>query len=273
MNGWKSSFSPDTPCWTDFSDLIARLRDDRFPGACDLNGLMPEGACNEAGHPVQFVPADALPGVAYEEHIHATGQVSTRAENWHDLFNAIIWAGYPRLKSAMNAMHHTAMPGSTPQGRGRLRDALTLFDECGVVFASSDRDLLEALAIRHWGKIFSHAEAAQSVFIIGHAMLEKLLQPYKSMTANALLVEIPSELQALPRARIRSALDTMLASELLAGSLFESSKDLSPLPLMGLSGWWPGGAQDRRFYDDPDVFRQPPEGFSPAPVFSIAGQA
>jgi len=33
------------------------------------------------------------------------------------------------------------------------------------------------------------------------------------------------------------------------------SADLSPLPLMGIPGWWAGGPQDQSFYDDQSVFR------------------
>jgi len=42
-------------------------------------------------------------GLHYEERIARKGAIATRAENWHDLFNALIWLRYPSLKRALNA--------------------------------------------------------------------------------------------------------------------------------------------------------------------------
>ena len=47
-----------------------------------------------------------------------------------------------------------------------------------------------------------------------------------------------------------------LADRLRGGDLLDVTKDLSPLPLMGVPGWW-GGGQDEAFYADKDVFRPP----------------
>ena len=99
------------------------------------------------------------------------------------------------IRSAMNALHHGAMTPAREFGRGKLRDALTLFDECGVIVATSRHQHLEALSQRAWTQVFDSRVKQWGpgirVFITGHAMLEKLLDPYKSMTANALLVRVP----------------------------------------------------------------------------------
>jgi hypothetical protein len=51
--------------------------------------------------------------------------------------------------------------------------------------------------------------------------------------------------------------DEMLADGVRKGSLLETPGDLSPLPLMGIPGWWDGGEQDDEFYADGNVFRVP----------------
>ncbi|TGT79046.1 DUF3025 domain-containing protein, partial [Mesorhizobium sp. M8A.F.Ca.ET.161.01.1.1] len=51
-------------------------------------------------------------GLHYETRI-ARGRIATRADNWHDLFNALVWAAYPQLKRALNVQqcrHIEAMP-------------------------------------------------------------------------------------------------------------------------------------------------------------------
>jgi hypothetical protein len=273
MSGWRATIDTRLPYWEDVAAPLAALGNDEFPATAELNRLLPASARNQQGTAIQFVPAETIPGVSYEEHIFSSGQVSTRSKHWHDLFNAMIWMTFPRLKSAMNTLHHASMHQSTDGARGRHRDALTLFDECGVIYVSADQAVLEALAQRDWSLVFAGDEGSwrgnRRMHIVGHAMLEKLLQPYKAMTANALLLHVPASLLAGSRETVRARLDTALAEEMLAGRGFSSSADLSPLPLMGIPGWWPGGEQDESYYADKTVFRPPPEKFQPAGVFSI----
>ena len=102
----------------------------------------------------------------------------------------------------------------------------------------------------------------------GHALLEKFTQPYKAITAHAVLLV----LDALTGRSIASDpiryLDGVLAGQLLEGRLFTAPAHLSPLPLMGLEGWWEG-PQDEAFYADRAVFRPLPVGRNPSPVFRL----
>ena len=75
---------------------------------------------------------DLQPDAYYESHIAATGQVPTRARNWHDLFNALAWLAWPRLKTALNARHQAAIAAGEAK-RGPIRDSATLLDECGLL--------------------------------------------------------------------------------------------------------------------------------------------
>lgn len=269
---------PAFPCWEDYADGLATLASLRggdaaaLPSAAQLQSLLSPAVTNQRGQPIQCVSPSTLPEGNYEEHIFNTGKVSTR-HNWHDVFNALVWSRFPKIKAAMNALHVKEMHKQPESGRGRLRDALTLWDECGVIIASAYRPLLEDLAQRRWQDAFRAQSRVwgneASVFVCGHALLEKFLQPYKSNTANALLVQISSDLAHADRAPRRQRLDSLLAQKLVKGELIATSADLSPLPLAGIPGWWAGGAQDDEFYADDWVFRKPPASFRPVKIVNL----
>ncbi len=254
MTDWKTLIDAGHPCWDGYRGLLDALPGDRFPDPRRLNALLAPRARVVSGRPVRFVPADRLPGVDYERHIHETGEVPTRPGG-HDLFNALAWCRLPRFKAALNALHVAHLGEAADGRRGRQRDALTLLDESGVVVAGDAPALFAALAARDWRRAFveRRADWAQvRVAVCGHGLLEKFLAPYKALTAHALL---------LPAAGVPDddALDARLAAALLDEGRLRSPADLSPLPLMGIPGWWPHGAQDEAFYADVTVFR-PPRG-------------
>lgn len=264
-----SHFDPDLPYWQDYLPFLTRLEGTDFPSCAQLNDLLPTGLCSKDGHPIHFVASDQLAEDNYENRIYTTGQVSTRAGSWHDLFNALVWMRFPHIKVAMNALHYSAGAKHKRHHRGQLRDALTLFDECGVIVFSDHAELLEALAKRRWSDAFldGRFQSRVTLSLCGHAMLEKYLSPYKGMTAKALLILVNTEFLALPRTELLEHFDLEIASEMLRGQLIRKPADLSPLPLAGVPGWWPLQDQDTdRFYKDLDVFRPSATGLVPAPI-------
>ena len=256
------------PCWEGYRELIAGLPPDSFPGPDVLGRLLPPGVASGNGLPLRFVPASHLPDVQYEKHIYETGEVSTRENSWHDLFNALAWCRLPKLKAAMNTRHYEELDPEKSGRRGRLRDALTLLDESGVIVAGSNPDVLQALVSRDWNAAFvTHRAAWRSelqVLVCGHAILEKFLNPYKSITAHALILHA-TDLVSLEQ------LDVQLGNSLRNHQLFDSPAGLSPLPLMGIPGWWPVGEQNEDFYADRDVFRPATAPMTPAPIYHVSG--
>ncbi len=260
------------PVWHDYLPYLQRFSKDRFPGCRQLNELLNGDVYSKSGHKIRFVPSDQLQDEAYELRIFNSGRVSTRPNNWHDLFNALVWARFPRIKAAMNACHNHAMPDQPAGRRGPLRDALTLFDECGVILFSSDRDILRSISERRWCDAFLHQQFLQKsgLFVCGHAMLEKYLSPYKSMTAKVLLLQTGEAFMARAREQILLGLDRWIAAEMLAGNLLQSPQCMAPLPLAGVPGWWPQDEQkEESFYQDLQVFRPPPASLQPAPVYNL----
>ena len=269
----KTQFDSKLTYWQDYLPFLQRLDGEKFPSCGQLNTLLPTGLSSEGRKPIQFVNSTELGDDAYEHRIYTTGKVSTRPDNWHDLFNALVWTRFPRIKLAMNALHFKAASSHAGPGRGPQRDALTLFDECGVIVFSKNLETLEALAKRDWQHAFVDSKASWDkdiqVAITGHAMLEKFLTPYKSMTAKAMLVQVDEKYMDRGREEILGFLDQEIALGILEGELMNSPGCLTPLPLAGIPGWWSSDHQDIGFYDDPQVFRPPPARLLPAPVFKL----
>ena len=198
---------------------------------------------------VEFVSQGELPtDIAYEAFIYSHKRVPTR-DNLHDFFNGLCWLRFPKTKSRLNFLQAQEI---TSQGvgatRGPLRDALTLFDENVLLLQSSDA-LWQALQDRDWIKLFVQLrDEWQSAHVVtfGHALLEKLVTPYKSITAH--VYRIASDIDA----QNDQALDDWLASNLQPN--FLATKPFLPLPVLGIPGWWPEN-EDASFYADTQVFR------------------
>lgn len=213
------------------------------------------GLTNANGQPLRFVLQSDLPaGMAYEAHIHATGHVPTR-DNLHDAFNALIWLHFPATKAVLNRLQAGAIArdGVLPV-RGGLRDAATLFDENAVIFLTEDARLAQALHGFAWRPLFVAARAAWghtcAVIPFGHALLEKLVQPYKAITAHAWWLPVPPD---TPRAVIDQTLADALAEAAGQGTL-RGGRCFAPLPVLGIPGWCEENDAPS-FYDDVRVFR------------------
>lgn len=194
----------------------------------------------------RFVDQSVLPaGEPYEAFIARTGCVPTRHLP-HDLFNALVWRVHPRLKTHLNALQAQQIErvGVGPV-RGAVRDALTLFDE-NAAWLQAPAPLIDALRQRDWTQLFVTHRALwrdTRLVLVGHALLDKLLQPRKAITAHVWVVP--------PDAADPAA---WLVERLTPGLL--ARKPWLPLPVLGVPGWWNSNEQIG-FYDDAAVFRPP----------------
>lgn len=206
---------------------------------------------------VTFVPQSALPeGQAYEDFIFKTAQVPTR-DGLHDFFNGLCWHRFPLAKRRLNQLQAAEIDTQGIRAtRGPVRDALTLFDE-NVVLMHAPDDVWTALQARDWLKLFVDLrEQWQQVHLVlfGHALLEKLVTPYKSITGHVYRVDS----HVNPHAE--AALDAWLVQDLQPAKL--ATKPYEPLPVLGVPGWWPAN-QDRAYYEDVNVFRPKREVVAP----------
>jgi hypothetical protein len=242
---------------------IVRLPADRFPDHAELTSLAGE-VRNARGMPVRFVPPRD-PGqrdrTHYEVHIAATGEVETRSANWHDLFNALAWISYPRAKAVVNAQHAAILEvGGEAEIRHRspARDALTLFDEGGVIVASTSPEMHRLIVEFRWKELFwerrDELQATTRFLAFGHACYEQALSPYIGMVAKTVAVRVDGDFLAAPPARQTAIADALVADHLGERANFHSPKALPPMPVLGVPGWHDANAREA-FYDDARHFR------------------
>lgn len=253
-----------------YRDLLTQCPENQFPLPDELQKLLPPGCRNTQGQAIKLVDSRLLPGLtgdgAYEQEIAVSGRVSTRPGSLHDLCNALVWARFPRLKATLNRRHIDALPRSVPGRRGSLRDALTLFDECGMVVACADEAPLRTLAEHNWRALFGVAgecwPESVHVCMVGHGNLEALAEPYPGMISQCILLHTPGGISGL------AELDEILAKLWRQAPGLSRPGQLCAFPFAGIPGWW-HGPQDMCFYDDQDVFRPPRPGRPTPPVWSI----
>lgn len=218
------------------------------------------GLTNRLGLPIRFVPQAELPtGIAYETFIHDTGCVPTR-ENLHDFFNALIWLTFPGIKVQLNALQAAEIKNAQLRGetslRGKLRDAATIFDENAALFVTADASLADALRAHDWQGAFltrrQEFEQNSRVLLFGHALMEKLVAPYKAITGHMWVVIVaPSQLSTCTALQDDCHfIDGQVADQLRNGLTTDA---FSPLPILGIPEWWE--AQSEVFYRDENVFR------------------
>ena len=253
-------------------DIIAKVLNTALQQQTDdLQLLLPQTkpALNNQAQTLRFVSQDALPeGEAYESFIGTTGNIPTR-DNLHDLFNGSIWLTFPKTKALLNYYH---MCEIAEQGigasRGRVRDTITVFDENGAILVTADAGIGEALIGFDWQeslieprgqwdkpkKFNGNSQAA--VYIFGHALLEKLLQPRKALCAHSVVINVTPVFFTLEVSKRMAYLDNKLA-EYMDSSLSQDDvtpRKLSPLPILGVPHFWAENANSS-FYDDSQVFR------------------
>ena len=184
--------------------------------------------------------------------IAETGEIETRPGNWHDLFNALAWVTFPHAKAAINAQH-AAILGERGEAearrRGPERDALTLFDEGGVIVATEDTSLTQLIVDFRWKDLFwkrrAELERSTRFFAFGHALFEKALEPYIGMIAKTVFI---------PFAADTAAADRLVAAHFSDRSNFPRAKALPPMPVLGVPGWDARNMAES-FYDDASHFR------------------
>lgn len=262
------------PAFAPLASAVARLPREPWPSHEALSALAHEAGVRTAtGQPVCFAPPrpqKARDGLGYEARIAATGEVATRSENWHDLLNALVWIAFPRAKAALSAAHADILQrGGEEEARHRSpsRDALTLFDEGGVVLMASDAEWFGLLRAHAWKPLFWERRAALArqvrVIAFGHALLESMLTPYVGITARALFLPVGAAVLAEPPEVLRSTADAFVAQSVAEAQEAASALAHAPLPVLGLPGWHPDGGRES-FYDDHAYFR-PRRGGAQAP--------
>jgi len=262
---WDPLFAQRSPMFEAFARPCAQWRDgpgfpDRQRCAAALDAVPVR---NSSGRALQLAePADAAGAWGYERSIAESAELGFRQGNWHDLMNLLVWCVFPQSKARLNAAHLADPAGCARPAarwaappRSALRDALTLFDENGVIVASADPSLDRLLREFRWRELFvdRRAQVLESMrfIVFGHGLLDKARAPFIGLTGHACVLPLAPALRRLDADALAGALDPAVAAW-IAG--LRDPGELAPLPVLGVPGWWPGNEQSQ-FYDDTRYFR------------------
>ena len=203
-----------------------------------------------AHHLPRFVASfEALGALDYERCVHK-GQIPTR-DLGHDWYNGLVWLRFAQAKQRINAAHiedSDRQSVRTSNGRSRLRDALTLFDESGALLLTTNAIVRDALLDQDWETLFvyerKHWDQRARLLVFGHGLLDSLHNPHRGLCAKAIPVLLPS------LDGFESSLPALLDS--VIGQI-QDPANFSPIPVMGIPGWFeesnqPGYYEDRLVY-------------------------
>ena len=221
-----------------------------------------------SGLPLRVVPQPRRARraeLSYEERIFVRGELQVRQGSWHDLLNLLVWLTFPQAKAALNARHWAASrrrPSSRAANRGPVEDALTLFDEGGVIVAAASAELIGCLRAFEWKELFwrRRNEVVRSMrfWLFGHALYEKALSPFAGVTGRGICFEIDAGLLQAPPAVQLEDLDRRLAAHVGDPERLSATRDLAHVPILGVPGWCAEN-EIEPYYDNVDYFRLRPK--------------
>ncbi len=188
----------------------------------------------------------------YEARILRSGRIATRTDNWHDLFNALVWMRFPCIKSALNHAQVCDMEVVGSLQRTRRQAALTQFDEAGAIVVLRDAALLDAWDRHDWPGLFLQRRDAWTdgsirLHVLGHALFEHALNRAMLLVGKCIVLVAGESLSA-------GRIDQQVADAIQSRGALLDPQDLRPLPLAGIPGWH-HEFQDADFYHRQPCFR------------------
>lgn len=187
----------------------------------------------------------------YEHHVFTRRAVPTRPGHFHDFFNMCVWAHFPRLRWALNALHVDPPGEKDPRnGRTPVQNRVASLDETGLLVVTSSAEIIEDLRELRFKRVFweRRAELAATTrfWIVGHGLLESLLWPHPGLAAKSLLLHWPEPPADLHDDALRFAVDAAAAAEV--DSWRTVRVVLDPVPVLAIPGY--SENDSAAFYDD-----------------------
>ena len=234
------------PPLSEWSHYMGWLKGEHWPTVQELNAAWVTSSASNRCF-VRQCPELLADGLHYEQRIAKLHKIATRERNWHDLFNALIWLRYPKLKAALNMRQVQEIAQVGDKQRSRAQCALTHFDEGGAIVIVRDPNVLQLWDAHNWHGLFWRERSAWGrdieVIVFGHALLEHALVVQQTLVAKALVV-IDGD---------RSTAMNSVVSALVNRHILNDPQELRPLPLSGIPGWHSDGG-DERFYREAPCF-------------------
>jgi len=263
---WDPAFLSRSPM---FEPLIVHtpVFGDGWPQLLDLQRMLDarhSPVRSASGKPLRLVPSGRKPAYLdekYEARIHLKGELQVRTDHWHDLFNVLVWLAFPEAKAALNARHYAALReqfSARAPNRGPAQDALTLFDEGGVIVVSDDDELLASLREWRWKDLFwvhrARLRARMRFVVFGHALYEKALSPFIGITGRGILLKTEPDVLTAPLREQLANIDARVAEHLSGPAGLAATRELAVVPILGVPGWCADN-ENEAFYDNLDYFR------------------
>lgn len=243
--------------------LIPLLPVSGFPSLAELNAMqgVQDILVGQAAR-LKFVEQECGPlafEAQYEPRCYLNGEVQTRQDNWHDFFNALVWLTFPKSKAVINTLHYRELTDDNAKhGRGAVRDTATLLDESGVIVACADAELAQMLRDFRWKELFwqnrERVERSIGFYLFGHGLYEKALHPYVGMTAQGWVLEVDQTFFDDTHSGQLAHLDSKLAGQIEDPARCRNTRELSPVPLLGIPGWSRDN-ESEAYYDNSSYFR------------------
>lgn len=265
--GWNTEYVQASPMFEPLRLHGGAVFDTAWPGPDDFQRLLDRRdppVRVASGLPLQIVRQGRKPNSfeeKYEARIFLKGELQVRKDHWHDTFNVLVWLAFPQAKAALNARHYTALREQVAAGapnRRPVQDALTLFDEGGVIVTSSDDELLGLLREWRWKELFwgkrERLPARMRFHLFGHALYEKALRPFTGITGRGILLKAEPDLLAAPPAAQLAALDSSVAQHISDPRHLIATSELAVVPILGVPGWCADNEREE-YYDNTDYFR------------------
>jgi hypothetical protein len=215
---WNRHFLADEPLFRVFEPFARDLRSPEWPTLADYarhledfrlrcsRQSMPLGVAASPERSRRQKRAKLELEELYDGRIALTGQVYCLSESYHDLFNIIVFAAFPQAKRALHARQFRALrswlepqnaelPTRLPGRRTREQDALTLFDEGGVVLAVSEEERARIGNRREPVQVEPfNPRSGRVPLLFGHALLEHLHDGHRALRASGLIVTLPNHI-------------------------------------------------------------------------------
>jgi len=258
---WDHHIWLENPIFADIEALFEVVAQSGFPTPETLSSWLPEGTG------VSFVDTILLDqdGRYYEEFIFERKEIPTRLNNWHDFFGALIWCLFPKTKTLLNQLHMAEIGQHGVKTRSKLRNKLTLFDECGVLvlYQQQAAPVIEALRQHQWQSAFVDNRGLWQggaftpqlqAMMFGHANYEMATRPFVGLTGKMLAIEVQAEFFGWPLRQRIDFIDTELSKQIANNDILQQHNQLTPLPLLGVPGWFQAN-EAADFYQDVSYFR------------------
>lgn len=262
--GWEPNFLVRSPWFWPLKDAASRFQHlVDWPTTRDFDRLYEELTQGKEVRPLRFgdnvrrqdkrvggyVNLDAL----YDARITKHGEVPSRTRDWHDLFNALCFATFPRAKLALHRRQYTVLEQRVgrrstqlPGARTREQDALTLFDEGGVVIAvdakahqalvEMSREQRQSCIARVVEESLLDPQAPRDavggkvvVVPFGHALFEHLIEGLRCPGGCTQLLELADASDERPR--LLDAVDRALSQALSDPTRFVNPAQCAGMPL------------------------------------------